>query len=128
VAFRITARRNGYTSSERVQDFLLLRAAEIAISRGRKEFIIITVVADQSRVDQRCAADSRSVNVRLTGFHPMAVHLYGQVTTSDKASSGILSHTLFVVVSASMKIAMPATSRSQAAIFMHDPQARCSGR
>ena len=49
-AFRITARRNGYTSSERVQNFLLLRAAEIAISRGRKGFII-TVAADQSRVD-----------------------------------------------------------------------------
>jgi hypothetical protein len=46
---------------------------------------------------------------------------------ADKASSGILSHTLFVVVGASMEIAMPATSRriatTQAAIFMQTPQA-----
>ena len=77
MAFRITARRNGYTSSERAQDFLLLRAAEIAISRGRKGFIIS--VADQSRVDQHSAADSTSVNLPLTKFHPMAVHLYGHV-------------------------------------------------
>ena len=61
-----------------MQDFLLLRAAELAISPGRKAFII-TVVADQSRVDQHCAADSTSVNLPLTEFHPMAVHLYGQV-------------------------------------------------
>ena len=84
MAFHITARRNGYTSSERVQDFLLLHAAEIAISRGRKGFIIIiiiiiTVVADQSRVDHHCAADSTSVNLSLTKFDPMAVHLHGQV-------------------------------------------------
>jgi hypothetical protein len=74
VAFRITARRNGYTNSEGVQDFLLLRAAELAISPGRKGFII-TVVADQSRVDQHCAADSTSVIVPLTEFHPIAIYL-----------------------------------------------------
>jgi hypothetical protein len=38
----------------------------------------------------------------------------GPVNTPDKASSGILSHTLFVVVSTSMKIAIPATSRRMA--------------
>jgi hypothetical protein len=67
VAFRITARRNGSTSSARVQDFLLLRAAEIAISRGRKGFII-TVVADQSRIDQHCAAGSTSVQFSAYGI------------------------------------------------------------
>jgi hypothetical protein len=43
----------------------------------------------------------------------------------DKASTGILSQTLFVVVSASMKIAMRATSRriatTQAAILLLKP-------
>jgi hypothetical protein len=88
VAFRITARRNGYTSCERVQDFLLLRAAELAISPGRKGFIIS--VADQSRVDQHCAADSTSVNLPLTEFHPMTIHLDSQVIWPETVSGGRL--------------------------------------
>jgi len=49
--YRITARGNGYTSSERVQDFVLLRASEIAISRGYEGFVI-NGAADQSTVGQ----------------------------------------------------------------------------
>jgi hypothetical protein len=69
VAFRITTRRNDYTTvALRVcKIFLLLRAAEIAISRGRKGFII-TVVADQSRIDQHCAAGSTSVQFSAYGI------------------------------------------------------------
>lgn len=51
VAYRITARGNGYTSPERVQDFVLLHAAEIAISRGYKGFVI-NGAADQSTIGQ----------------------------------------------------------------------------
>jgi hypothetical protein len=49
--YRITARGNGFTSSQRVQDFVLLRASEIAISRGYSGFVI-DGMADQSRVYQ----------------------------------------------------------------------------
>lgn len=47
--YRITAHANRYSSSDRVQDLVLLRASEIAISRGYKGFVINSS-ADQSRV------------------------------------------------------------------------------
>jgi hypothetical protein len=37
---RISARGNGYTSSTRVQDFVLLKAAETTLAAGRTHFII----------------------------------------------------------------------------------------
>ncbi len=49
--YRITARGNGNTSSERVHDFVLLRASEIAISRGYRGFVIGSTT-DQSRTYQ----------------------------------------------------------------------------
>lgn len=51
VSYRITARGNGYTSSERVQDFILLHAAQIAISRGYEGFVV-NGAADESTVGQ----------------------------------------------------------------------------
>jgi hypothetical protein len=52
------------------------------------------------------------------------VSIAGPVNNPDNMSNGRLSHTLCVVVSASKKIAMPATSRrmatTQAAIFIAD--------
>ena len=39
--FRIAFRGNAYTSSERAQDFTLLRAAELTLQRGFKHFAII---------------------------------------------------------------------------------------
>jgi hypothetical protein len=53
VAFCITAGGNGYTSSERVPDFLLLRAAEIVILRGCKGFIITVVAHRSPRINSR---------------------------------------------------------------------------
>ena len=49
--YRIIARGNAYTSSERVWDFVLLRASEIAISRGYKGFVVVGE-ADQSSLYQ----------------------------------------------------------------------------
>jgi hypothetical protein len=48
--YRITASGNGYTSSGRVHDFVLLRASEIAIKRGYEGFVIGDM-SDQTRVN-----------------------------------------------------------------------------
>jgi hypothetical protein len=47
--YRISASGNGHTSSERVHDFVLLRASEIAINRGYEGFVIGDM-SDQTRV------------------------------------------------------------------------------
>jgi hypothetical protein len=44
--FRITARGNAYTSSDRIQDYVLLKAAETTLAAGGSYFLIIT---DQDR-------------------------------------------------------------------------------
>ena len=38
--YRIVARRNGFTDSTSVQDFVLLKAAETAVSAGQTHFIL----------------------------------------------------------------------------------------
>jgi hypothetical protein len=40
--FRVTFRGNGYTEPERVQDFVLLHAAELALSNGYTHFGIVS--------------------------------------------------------------------------------------
>ncbi len=39
--YRITARGNGYTSADRVQDFVLLKAAETTLAAGGNYFVVI---------------------------------------------------------------------------------------
>jgi hypothetical protein len=47
--YRITARGNGYTSVDRVQDFALLKAAETTVSAGGNYFVIVSE-ADRTNV------------------------------------------------------------------------------
>jgi hypothetical protein len=44
--YRITARGNAYTSSDRIQDYVLLKAAETTLASGGSHFLIIN---DQDR-------------------------------------------------------------------------------
>ena len=39
--YRITARGNGYTSADRVQDFVLLKGAETTLAAGGNYFVVI---------------------------------------------------------------------------------------
>lgn len=39
--YRIVARGNGYTSADRVQDFVLLKAAETTLAAGGNYFVIV---------------------------------------------------------------------------------------
>jgi hypothetical protein len=50
-SYRITVSGNQRTSSERIEDFVLLRASEIALARGYKGFVI-NQERDQSRTTQ----------------------------------------------------------------------------
>lgn len=48
--FRVSFSGNGFTSSDRVQDFALLRAAELTLANDARYFAMISS-ADQSRTD-----------------------------------------------------------------------------
>ena len=48
--FRVSFRGNSFTSQDRVQDFALLRAAELTLANGCRYFGVISS-ADQSRTD-----------------------------------------------------------------------------
>lgn len=61
--YRIRARGNGFTNPERVEDFVLLRASEIAIQRGYPYFIIM-----QSTDRTRTASATTPGSVETTGF------------------------------------------------------------
>jgi hypothetical protein len=49
--FRIVARGNGYTGTTRVQDYLMLKAAETTLQNGGTHFLIISA-SDASSNDQ----------------------------------------------------------------------------
>jgi hypothetical protein len=48
--YRIVARGNGYTSADRVQDFVLLKAAETTLAAGGSHFLILEQ-SDRTKVD-----------------------------------------------------------------------------
>lgn len=59
--YRITARGNGFTDPERVQDFVLLKASQIALARGYAGFLIAGA-ENQSRISQFTTPGYGSVN------------------------------------------------------------------
>jgi len=69
--YRIIAKGNAYSSSERVWDFVLLRASQIAISRGYKGFVIVGET-DQSSTHQYTTTQEKTAMVtgaqNTTGF------------------------------------------------------------
>jgi hypothetical protein len=75
--FRISARGNGFTSKNDVQDYMLLKAAETTKSVGGTHFVIISET-DVSRTDsiitQGSAQTSVIGNTLYTTYEPPTVH------------------------------------------------------
>ena len=60
--YRIVARGNGYTSADRVQDFVLLKAAETTLEAGSNYFMIINQ-SDRTKVLQGQTPGTVQTNV-----------------------------------------------------------------
>jgi hypothetical protein len=90
--YRITARGNGFTSTQRVEDFILLKASEIAISRGYKGFVI-QAEEDQSRVARFTTPGTSTTSTygTVTGFGNGATVSGTSVTTYTPP----VTHTIF---------------------------------
>lgn len=71
--FRVSFSGNGATSSDRAQDFALLRAAEICLTHGYKYFAVISA-ADQSRTQLHVMPGSSYTTGSVTGFGSMATY------------------------------------------------------
>jgi hypothetical protein len=80
VTYRITAKGNGYTSADRVEDYVMLRASEIAISRGYPGFTVDSV-ADRSRVGEITTAGQARTTTVVSGGVANSTTTYTPATT-----------------------------------------------
>ena len=88
--YRIIARGNGVTSSERVHDFVLLRASEIAISRGYHGFVV-SGETDQSRTEQYTTPGHATTDTFVVGGFNGSPAIATSYTTISPSST----HTIF---------------------------------
>ena len=88
--YRIIARGNGFTDSEQVHDFVLLRASEIAISRGYKGFVI-TGETDRNRTDQFATSGRATTNTAIVNGIATSTTSYRppQTTTTYKPGTAV---------------------------------------
>jgi hypothetical protein len=79
--FQIVARGNGYTSSEKVRDFVLLKSAETAVSSGHTHFLIIGT-SDERRIGIFSNPGTATTNfvdsTAFTTFSPVMTHSFEQ--------------------------------------------------
>lgn len=75
--FRISARGNGYTDATRVQDYLMLKAAETTVQRGGTHFVVISA-ADASGTSQIVTGGTSTTTFNgktaTTNYSPPTVH------------------------------------------------------
>lgn len=75
--FRISSRGNGYTGSNAVQDYLVLKAAETTVQQGGTHFIVVNA-ADASGSSQivtgGVARTTYNGNSAVTNYDPPVVH------------------------------------------------------
>ena len=75
--YRIVARGNGYTSADRVQDFVLLKAAETTLAAGGSHFLI-TNEADRTNISVGQTPATAQTNVignsAFTTYSPGATY------------------------------------------------------
>ena len=77
--FRISGRGNSFTSSTRIQDYVMLKAAETTVQQGGTHFLIIEKT-DASRTSQYVtggnAYTTYSGNTATTNYNPPVVQSY----------------------------------------------------
>ncbi|MGO9401586.1 MAG: CC0125/CC1285 family lipoprotein [Xanthobacteraceae bacterium] len=81
--YRIVARGNGYTSSDRVQDFVLLKAAETTLAAGGSYFVIVN---DADRTNVSVGQTPGTVQTNVIGHS--AFTTYSPGTTYNVVKPG----------------------------------------
>lgn len=92
---RITVNGNGYTSRDRVQDFALLRASEIALQSGYPYFAVLNEQNDSSTRSYTTAGASYTsgsvYNVGNNSYYSgTTTYMPGQTTTFQFPETGLL--------------------------------------
>lgn len=93
--FRVSFSGNAFTSPERVQDFALLRAAELCISNGFKYFAVVDT-ADQSRTETYVTPSTAQTTGTATAYGNSATYsgtttvTPGQVYSFYKPGIGLM--------------------------------------
>jgi hypothetical protein len=96
--FRVSFSGNAFTSSDRVQDFALLRAAELTLANNAQYFTVITS-ADQSRIATHVTSGSSHTSGTVstygnTGYYSgTTTYSAPQVQTYYKPGVGIMIRT-----------------------------------
>ncbi len=96
--FRVSFLGNGFTSDERVQDFVMLRAAELTLANNANYFVVISS-ADQSRIDTHVAPGSSRTSGTVstygnTGYYSgTTTYSAPQVQTYYKPGAGMMIRT-----------------------------------
>ncbi|MBX9637995.1 hypothetical protein [Nitrosomonas sp.] len=96
--FRVSFSGNAFTSSDRVQDFALLRAAELTLANNAQYFTVITS-ADQSRIDAHVSPGSSHTSGTVstygnTGYYSgTTTYSAPQVQTYYKPGVGMMIRT-----------------------------------
>ena len=75
--YRIVGRGNGYTSSDRVQDFVLLKAAETTLAAGGSYFLIVN---DADRTNVSVGQTSGTVQTNVIGHSAFTTYSPGTHT------------------------------------------------
>jgi hypothetical protein len=93
--FRVTFKGNGYTSAERVQDFALLRAADLALTNGYTHFGILGEASGASQGSFTTPGQSYSTaNVQVYGRSAFVTgqttYIPGQTFTFFKPHTGLM--------------------------------------
>jgi hypothetical protein len=90
--WRITFQGNGYTSTERAQDFTLLRASELTLNAGLKYFAVLNE-NDQSSISTYTSPTFSTGTVTTTGQVNDSGQFYAQSYGSSVTYPG---HTFFI--------------------------------
>lgn len=83
--FRVSFAGNGFTSSDRVQDFALFRAAELTLANDARYFAVMSS-ADQSRTDTHVTPGSSHTTGTISTYANTGYY-YGTTTYSPITSS-----------------------------------------
>ena len=89
--YRVSFNGKAYTSQERVQDFALLRAAELTLASGARYFVVLSE-KDQSGVDTHVTPGSVQTNY----YSGTTTYRSPQVTSYYKPGVGMMVHMLRV--------------------------------
>lgn len=111
--FRITFKGNGYTRSERVEDFALLRSAEITLQNGFSHFAI---------VDSRQSTDYGVITTPTQSYSTGTVTAYGGTAYGSARTTSIGGQSFIVKKPSSSNTIVCFNGKPDNGMFVYDAQ------